>query len=351
MSKTIKVLIVDDSSVIRQMFSAILSEDPDIEVVGVAVDPYDAREKIKLLNPDVITLDIEMPKMDGLTFLEKIMTLRPMPVVMVSTLTQKGADSTIRALEIGAVDYVAKPLENDAENNFSLLRAELLTKVKSAGLAKVRAYNKSSIDNATIINIPTEKIIRRNLIAIGASTGGVEALREVLCRMPINSPPIVVVQHMPPKFTASFANRLNNICLVTVQEASDGQEIMPGNVYIAEGGKHLRVNKHGKKYICSVKEGESVSGHCPSVDVMFASISENVGGDVVGVILTGMGKDGAAGMLKMKNAGAVNIGQNQETCVVYGMPKEAKANGAVDIEVPLIEISEAIIKLCLEYKE
>jgi two-component system chemotaxis response regulator CheB len=348
MAQKIKVLIVDDSALIRQLFTSILSEDPQIEVVGAAIDPYDAREKIKALNPDVITLDIEMPKMDGITFLEKVMTLRPMAVVMVSTLTQKGADSTIRALEIGAIDYVSKPVEHQNSDTIGALKEELLTKVKHAYNAKVKPYNKDSANNVETVRIPAGKAIKRNFIAIGASTGGVEALKEVLCRMPENSPPIVVVQHMPPKFTASFAARLNNICHMQVHEAKDGQEITSGNVYIAEGGKHLRVKKNGGKYICTVNEGELVSGHCPSVDVMFTSVAENVGGNVVGVILTGMGKDGASGMLKMRNAGAINIGQNKDTCVVYGMPKEAFANGAVNVEKPLLEISGEIIKCCLE---
>lgn len=350
MSRKIKVLIVDDSAFIRQIFESILSEDPEIEVVGTAIDPYDAREKIKALNPDVITLDIEMPKMDGITFLEKIMSLRPMPVVMVSTLTQKGADSTIRALEIGAVDYVSKSTDDQTVDNLKALKDELIAKVKNAAGAQVRntGHRKAVPDKNDVVQFPLDKAIKRKFIVIGASTGGVEALKEVLCRMPANSPPILIVQHMPPKFTKSFASRLNNICQMRVQEASDGQEIIPGNVYIAEGSKHMRIEKHGMKYICRVKAGENVSGHCPSVDVLFSSVAECLGGNVVGVILTGMGKDGAQGMLKMKQAGSVNIGQNQDTCIVYGMPKEAYASGAVDIEVPLTEVAREIIRKCVE---
>lgn len=350
MSKKIKVLIVDDSAFIRQIFESILSEDPEIDVVGTAIDPYDAREKIKILNPDVITLDIEMPKMDGIAFLEKIMALRPMPVVMVSTLTQKGADSTIRALELGAVDYVSKPTDNQTIDNLKALKDELIAKVKNAASAQVRntGHRKVVPDKNDVVQFPLGKAIKRKFIAIGASTGGVEALKEVLCRMPANSPPILIVQHMPPKFTKSFADRLNNICQMRVHEASDGQEIIPGNVYIAEGSKHMRIEKHGMKYICRVKAGENVSGHCPSVDVLFSSVAECLGANVVGVILTGMGKDGAQGMLKMKQAGSLNIGQNQDTCIVYGMPKEAYASGAVDIEVPLIEVAREIIRKCVE---
>lgn len=348
MDKKIKVLIVDDSALIRQMFESILSEDPQIQVVGTAVDPLDAREKIKALNPDVITLDIEMPKMDGLTFLEKIMTLRPMPVVMASTLTQKGAEPTLRALELGAVDYVGKPVDDQTKMKDSHLKAELITKVKNAAIAKVRPLRKTSADKNKVVAIPAGTQFTRDFIAIGASTGGVEALREVLIRLPSNSPPVVVVQHMPPKFTASFASRLDTICQMRVHEAKDGQEIMAGNIYIAEGGKHLRVKKQGSKRICSVREGEQVSGHCPSVDVMFTSVAEQVGGQVVGAILTGMGKDGAAGMLKMKQAGALTIGQNKDSCVVYGMPREAKALGAVDIEKPLEDIAAQIIQWCVE---
>jgi len=350
MGKKIKVLIVDDSAFMRHFFEAMLNEDPHIEVVGTAVDAYDAREKIKALNPDVITLDIEMPGMDGLTFLEKIMKLRPTPVVMVSTLTQKGADSTIRALEIGAVDYVSKPASPEDADNLDALKDEMVGKIRTASISNVRSIERSKIkheDNGTV-QFPLGKAVKRKFIAIGASTGGVEALKEVLFRMPANSPPIMVVQHMPANFTKSFAERLNGLCQMTVHEAEDGQEILAGNVYIAPGNKHLTVEKYAGRYICRVKINELVSGHRPSVDVLFNSVAECIGGNVVGVILTGMGKDGANGMLTMKKAGAINIGQNEDTCVVYGMPKEAYENGSVDIEMPLQDMAKEIVKRCLE---
>jgi two-component system chemotaxis response regulator CheB len=340
---TIKVLIVDDSLLIRQIFEDILSSDSDIEVVGTANDPFEAREKIKALNPDIITLDIEMPKMDGITFLEKIMTLRPMPVLMVSTLTHKGAEATLRALELGAVDYIGKPTGENQQDIYSI-KHELIEKVKMVAKARVRALPKQKKNE--VLHLPAGKIKTKSLVAIGSSTGGVEALREVLTMLPKNMPPIVIVQHMPPKFTKSFAERMDGLCELTVHEATNNQPILAGNVYIAPGGKHMKVEKEANGYVCKVKEGENVSGHCPSVDVLFDSVSKMVGDKAVGCILTGMGKDGASGMLKMKNTGCFNIGQDEKTCVVYGMPKEAFLNGSVDIELPLGQIAQEIIKQC-----
>ncbi len=346
--KKIKVLIVDDSSFIRQMFETLLASDPEIEVLDSAKDPYDAREKIKTLNPDVITLDIEMPKMDGISFLEKIMTLRPMPVVMVSSLTQKGADITLKALEMGAVDYIGKPVENQNNETISTLREELITKVKAAAKAKVDNLipNRKKTSEHEELTIPKGKILKRKLIAIGSSTGGVEALKEVLTLIPEASPPILIVQHMPERFTKSFAQRLNGICKIKVHEAEDGQSILPGNAYISPGGRHLRIKKQASGYVCGVQIGEKVSGHCPSVDVLFDSVADVCGNSTIGVILTGMGSDGAKSMLRMRKSGAINIGQNEATCVVYGMPKEAKLNGAVEIEAPLNGIAKEIIKQC-----
>ena len=253
--KKIKVLIVDDSSFIRQMFETLLASDPEIEVLDSAKDPYDAREKIKTLNPDVITLDIEMPKMDGISFLEKIMTLRPMPVVMVSSLTQKGADITLKALEMGAVDYIGKPVENQNNETISALREELITKVKAAAKAKVDNLipNRKKTSEHEELTIPKGKILKRKLIAIGSSTGGVEALKEVLTLIPEASPPILIVQHMPERFTKSFAQRLNGICKIKVHEAEDGQSILPGNAYISPGGRHLRIKKQASDYVCGVQ--------------------------------------------------------------------------------------------------
>lgn len=346
MDKKIKLLIIDDSALIRQIFQEILSDEDEIEVVGTARDAYDAREKIKQLNPDVVTLDIEMPKMDGISFLEKIMTLRPMPVIMISTLTQRGADVTIRALEMGAIDYISKPVSSQNRDNLSELKDEIIRKVKMAAGANVKQLTVVDRDRQNnVLSMPLGKRTR-NLIAIGSSTGGVEAIKEVVCRLPADTPPIVIVQHMPPKFTSSFAARLNNICAMQVHEAVNDQEILPGNIYISPGSMHMKIVSKGSGYICKVFEGEKVSGHCPSVDVLFNSVAEAAGKKAVGVILTGMGRDGANGMLKMRNNGTINIGQNEASCVVYGMPKAAFENGAVEKEVALDKMAEEILKKC-----
>jgi len=341
----IKVLIVDDSALIRQVFETVLSDSDGIEVVGTARDAYEAREKIKKLNPDVLTLDIEMPKMDGIAFLEKIMTLRPMPVIMVSTLTQKGADTTIKALELGAIDYVAKPTSGHSRDNISALKEELVEKIKIAASSKVRAISKRPSSLKEELKLPLGKL-NRTLIAIGSSTGGVEALKDVLTLLPANTPPVVVVQHMPEKFTQSFASRLDGLCKMRVHEAVDGQKIEAGNVYIARGGTHLRIEKNGVNYVCRVGGSDNISGHCPSVDVLFESVAKLIGNKAIGVILTGMGRDGATNMLKMKQMGAINIGQDEQSCVVYGMPKEAKNIGALHIQVPLSKVAEEIVKKC-----
>jgi len=339
----VKVLIVDDSILIRDLFTEVLSEDPAIEVVGAACDAYDAREKIKELNPDVITLDIEMPKMDGISFLEKIMSLRPMPVVMVSSLTQKGANATFRALEIGAVDYV--PKSSSREFDVDNLKSELIEKIKAASKAKVVCPpNKKAVS----YNSPPKLGYRKGVIvALGASTGGVEAIRDVITSLPENIPPIVITQHMPEKFTATFAERLNKTSKVTVYEAVQGQKIEQGCVYIAPGGYHLMVKGTNGNYFCSLGDDlGKVSGHMPSVDVMFESVAKSCGGNAVGVILTGMGRDGAKGMLEMKKAGCVNIGQDEASSVVYGMPKAAYMAGAVDEVVSLNDVAKDIIRLC-----
>ncbi len=341
---TVRVLIVDDSALIRQMLTSILSSDPEIEVIGSAPDPLVARQKIKSLNPDVITLDVEMPKMDGLSFLEKIMRLRPMPVVMVSTLTQKGADTTIEALEIGAVDFVGKPTM-DVQAGMEGLKEELITKVKTAARARVQAR----ADGPTKVRqarpgpgyMSTDKIT-----AIGSSTGGVEALRAVLTAMPPDSPAILITQHMPGQFTGRFAERLNGQAAVKIKEAVDGERVIPGHVYIAPGDKHLKLARSGGNYMCKVEDGPLVSGHKPSVDVLFQSVAETAGPNSIGVILTGMGKDGAKGMLEMRNAGAVTLGQDEATSLVYGMPKAAKLAGAVQHEMALSKIADEILKHC-----
>lgn len=339
-SRKIKVLIVDDSALTRLLYTELLNSDSAIEVIGEAGDPYEAREKIKELNPDVLTLDIKMPKMDGISFLEKIMELRPMPVVMVSALTQKGASETIRCLELGAVDYVSKPLVKQNEEGLLELRSKLISKVKVASVAHVRnpGSGKPPLLKAPPISLNTEKVV-----AIGASTGGVEALGRILCRLPKNFPPILIVQHMPKFFTASFAKRLNSFCSIKVHEAEDGMRIHSGNAYIAPGGQHLQIARDRQGYICRVKDGERVNGHVPSVDILFDSIANVVGSKAVGALLTGMGKDGAQGMLKLKKHGGKTIAQDEESCVVYGMPKAAMALKAVDVEAPLDYIAEEIL--------
>jgi two-component system chemotaxis response regulator CheB len=339
----IRVVIVDDSALIRDLLCELLADVADIEVVGVAGDPYEAREIIKQTNPDVVTLDIEMPKMDGLSFLEKIMQLRPMPVIMLSSLTKRGAEATIRALEIGAVDCIAKT-SSDHVANVAELKAELVRKIHQAARARVRAREKGVQPLPPLGFHPARA--ERDIIAIGASTGGVEALREVLVRVPHNAPPIVIVQHMPPSYTASFAARLDTLCIPHIKEAEHNEKLLSGTVYIAQGGRHLEVVRIGGYYASRVFDAPVVSGHKPSVDVLFHSVAKIAGASAVGVILTGMGNDGAAGMRAMRDAGAVTLGQNEETCVVYGMPKTAAMAGGVVAELPLLEIAQRMLVAC-----
>ncbi|HCR86254.1 MAG TPA: chemotaxis response regulator protein-glutamate methylesterase [Alphaproteobacteria bacterium] len=341
----IKVLIVDDSLLIRQMFSKILSSDTEIEVVATAHDVVDAREKIKKYEPDVITLDIEMPGMDGITFLKKIMALRPTPVVMVSSLTQRGADITIAALEAGAVDYVPKTTSSEFDyNNLSL---ELIEKVKAASRVKIiRPKQDGEVAEKKKADKKNQYQFKNNILfAVGSSTGGVESLREVVTRLPSDFPPVLITQHMPPKFTKSFAERLDTICNMRVKEAENGDVIEVGNIYIAPGGFHMEVIKRGIQMACIVRDGEKVSGHIPSVDVLFESVAKNIGKNSYGVILTGMGKDGAKGLLQMKNAGSYNIGQDEASSIVYGMPKAAYLAGAVDVQVSLSDIADKMIEI------
>jgi two-component system chemotaxis response regulator CheB len=342
--KQTRVLIVDDSAFVRQVLSEFLSSDPSIIVVGAAPDPIVARDMIKALNPDVVTLDIEMPRMDGLAFLEKIMTLRPMPVVMISSLTQKGADTALRALEMGAVDFVAKPLVG-LSDGFAALRDEIVCKVKAAAGARVRSLSNDKPKVARLLPGRAYSSSER-LIAVGASTGGVEALQELLTAFPPDAPAILVTQHMPALFTASFAKRLDQCCAVSVSQAKDGERILPGHVYIAPGGFHLELARNGANYVCRVHEQPPVSGHRPSVDVLFRSVASAAGANSVGIILTGMGKDGSAGLLEMRRAGASTIGQDEATCVVYGMPKAAHDCGATEIELPLSKIPGQVLHHC-----
>jgi two-component system chemotaxis response regulator CheB len=340
----IRVLIVDDSALVRQVLTDILASDPSISVVGAAPDPIVAREMIKSLNPDVVTLDIEMPRMDGLAFLEKIMTLRPMPVVMISSLTQKGAELALRALELGAVDYVAKPTIGLNEG-IGALRGEIVAKVKMAAVARVRPVSQDR-PPAVKPMFGAGFSSSEKLIAIGASTGGVEALQVVLTTFPPDAPAILITQHMPPVFTATFASRLNQFCAITVTEARDGERILPGHAYIAPGAHHLELARSGANYVCRLHDEAPVSGHRPSVDVLFRSVAHAAGANAVGIILTGMGKDGANGLLEMRNAGASTIGQNEATCVVYGMPKAAHDIGATEIELPIGKITNQVLHHC-----
>ncbi len=341
MRAPIRVLIVDDSAVMRQLLTSLLSSDPDIEVVGTAPDPHIARERIKALNPDVITLDVEMPRMDGVTFLHKIMTLRPTPVVMISTLTQAGADITLEALEIGAVDFIAKPTTNLA-NAMASLAAELQTKVKGAARARVGRRRVPQTPRVRPRSgRPTKKIV-----VIGASTGGVEALKTLLMGLPPDCPPTLITQHMPPRFTATFAERLNRECPMTICQATHDEVIEPGHVYIAPGSHHLELHRNGTRNVCRLSDGPMVSGHRPSVDVLFRSAARVAGKSAVGVILTGMGKDGAEGLLELRQAGGTTLGQDEESSLIYGMPRVAFERGAVMRQHALAQMPDAILDAC-----
>ncbi|ACP24055.1 Chemotaxis response regulator protein-glutamate methylesterase CheB [Sinorhizobium fredii NGR234] len=347
MNAPARVLVVDDSPTMRGLISAVLNADPEVKVVGQAADALEARQAIKQLDPDVVTLDIEMPNMNGLEFLDKIMRLRPMPVIMVSTLTHKGAEATIAALEIGAFDCVGKPHPGDP-NPFG----GLVDKVKAAA----RSQRKSMITSNRAASAPavataSDYRAGRKIIAIGASTGGVEALIAVLQKFPANCPPTVITQHMPHTFTKSFSERLNRLCAPTVEEATDGARLEVGKVYLAPGGdRHLQI-ANASAPCCRLVDREPVNGHRPSVDVLFDSVAELAGRNAIGVILTGMGRDGAAGLLKMRHAGARTFGQNEKTCVVYGMPRVAHELGAVEMQLPLGSIGEEILKSAAARKE
>ncbi|CAN1557996.1 CheB Chemotaxis response regulator containing a CheY-like receiver domain and a methylesterase domain [Rhabdaerophilaceae bacterium] len=339
-NKKIRVLVVDDSALMREMISSILASDPSIEVLGSAPDPLVAREKIKALNPDVVTLDIEMPKMDGIEFLRRLMSLRPTRVLMISTLTASNTEATLRALELGAIDCLEKPLST-SEHARAQFREAVLSKVHlvaSASLnrALVGTEQITLLQRAT--GAPTD-----GLIAIGASTGGVEALSAVLRKLPPGLPPIAVVLHMPAKFTGSFAKRLDGLCQPTVVEASDGLALKSGHVVLAAGGLHLEILRKPGSFRCHVYPGPMVSGHVPSVDVLFESVAVAAGPAGIGVILTGMGQDGAQGLLAMRRAGARTFGQNEQSSLVYGMPKVAAELGAVEMQLSLDQIAGAIV--------
>jgi two-component system chemotaxis response regulator CheB len=339
--KKIRVLIVDDSAIVRKIFSEELSKYPDIEVIGAAPDPFVARDKIVTLKPDVITLDVEMPRMDGITFLRKLMKYYPLPTIIVSSLTQKGGKLTLEALDIGAVDVIAKPGGSYSVGDMS---AQLADKIRIASRVSVVRQGDNTVTG------PSEPIqalaqTTNKVIAIGASTGGTEALKNVLTKMPSNSPGIVVVQHMPAHFTTAFAERLNGICQMTVKEAEDNDSVTPGTVLIAPGNYHMIFRRSGARYYVEIKTGPMVHHQQPSVDILFKSTAKYAGSNAIGVILTGMGADGAEGLLEMKQAGAGTIAQDEKSCVVFGMPKEAIKLGGTDRVVPLDKIAQEIIRM------
>ncbi len=345
MQKKIRVLVVDDSAMIRNILADGLQKDPTIEVVGKAADPYIARDKIVELKPDVITLDVEMPRMDGLEFLKKLMAQFPLPVIMVSALTERGKRITLESLEAGAVDFVTKP-KADVARGLDEMMIELRTKVKLAASANVSHFKVARSETLKTLSAPkalaetTDKII-----VIGASAGGTEAIREVITRLPSVSPGVVIVQHMPEGFTKLFAERLNNLSQMFVKEAADGDRVMPGVVLVAPGSYHMSVIRSGGFYRVKCEKGDKVCGHCPSVEVLMRSAAACAGANAVGVMLTGMGSDGAAGMKAMRDAGARTIAQSEESCVVFGMPKAAINAGGVEFVASLGDIPGKILSL------
>ncbi len=374
--RRIRVLVVDDSALVRSLLTQIIDRQPDLECVGAAGDPLIAREMIRRLDPDVLTLDVEMPRMDGLDFLGRLMRLRPMPVVMVSTLTERGAEVTLQALELGAVDFVAKPRIGVA-GGLQALAGEIVEKLRIAARARLRPVRRAagagalagsaapatSAGSATSaapaahgtaparsgVALPPQFAARRwltteKLVFIGASTGGTEATREVLVQLPADFPAILVTQHMPAGFTASYAARLNSLCRIAVKEAADGERILPGHAYIAPGGLHLSVQRSGANYVARVDDSEPVNRHRPSVEVLFRSAARVVGANAIGVMLTGMGADGARAMREMRDAGSWNAAQDESSCVIFGMPREAIAHGAVHEVLPLSAIAARLIE-------
>ncbi|GGF77058.1 protein-glutamate methylesterase/protein-glutamine glutaminase [Alteromonas lipolytica] len=331
---TISVLVVDDSALIRSLMTQIISAHPELTLVGTAPDAFVAKDMVKRFNPDVITLDIEMPRVDGLTFLDRLMKAKPTPVVMISTLTEKGADATMLALELGAIDFIPKP-KIDVQAKFMAFQQLVTTKILEAARAKV----KKRVADAEVTKTQLSYSGTELIVGIGASTGGTEAIKELLVRLPASFPAVVMTQHMPPGFTTSFAKRLNGLCALTVKEAKHNERLLPGHAYLAPGDQHLSVIKYGADYRLQLSDHGRVSGHKPSVDVLFNSLAEQVGHNAFGVILTGMGKDGADGMRAMHDKGAVTFAQDEASCVVYGMPKEAVRRGGVDKSLPIPDIA------------
>ncbi|GAA3905235.1 chemotaxis response regulator protein-glutamate methylesterase [Halomonas cibimaris] len=341
-TKKIKVICVDDSALIRDLLTEIINAQPDMEVVAVAPHPLVARDLIKQHNPDVITLDVEMPRMDGLDFLERLMRLRPMPVLMVSSLTQSGSEITLKALELGALDFVAKP-GLGIRSGMMEYAAEIAEKLRAAARSRPRQARHKNTPPRKELSAPM--VSSEKLIIIGASTGGTEAIRAVLEPLPANAPAILITQHMPGGFTRSFAERLNRLCRVTVKEATDGERVLPGHAYIAPGDQHLKLARSGANYVARLDSGPPVNRHRPSVDVLFRSAAQQAGKNAIGVILTGMGKDGAQGLLEMRQAGAATLAQNEASCVVFGMPREAMAAGAAQEVLALDDIPGRMLSL------
>ena len=357
-ARRIRVLIVDDSALVRKLLSEILGSAWDMEVVGTAQDAYQARDRIKSLRPDVLTLDVEMPRMDGITFLRNLMRLHPMPVVMVSSLTDAGAEVTLDALSIGAVDYLSKP-KVDLAATLGDYREELLEKIRAAARARVRPYvAKPERTSAPSESLGADAVLRRaapvryrttdRLIAVGASTGGTEAIKAFLHGMPPDAPGVVIAQHIPKAFSTPFAERMNRSSQMTVCEVQDGQQILPGHAYIAPGDRHLVVVRSGTRWVCRLDDGPPVNRHKPSVDVLFRSVAQEAGYNAIGVLLTGMGKDGAQGLLEMRQAGSPTIAQDEATSVVWGMPGEAVQIGAAVEELPLHHIAHRVLELAGE---
>ena len=354
MAKKIRVLIVDDSASVRQVMTQVLSADPDIEIMGVAADPFMAAKKIQEEIPDVITLDVEMPRMDGITFLRKLMAQRPIPVVMCSSLTEAGSETLMQALEAGAVDVILKP-KIAAADHLAETASMIRETVKGAAAARLGTTRRrmvaaggpaAKLTADAVLPPPSGRAMAKTtemIVCVGASTGGTEALRELLVALPANTPGIVIVQHMPEKFTAAFAKRLNSLCEVEVKEAEHGDPVLRGHVLIAPGGKHMLLERQGARYVVSIKEGPLVSRHRPSVDVLFRSAARSAAANAMGVIMTGMGDDGARGMKEMHEVGAFTVAQDEETSVVFGMPKEAIAHGGVDRTVALDQIAREIL--------
>lgn len=343
-AKKINVLIIDDSALIRAILTEVINSYSDLYVAGAASNPLQAREMIKTLNPDVLTLDVEMPEMDGLTFLDKLMRLRPMPVLMISSLTERGSEAALRALELGAVDFLPKPkmgIADGLREYADTIAEKIRVAYQARGKFKIPTtpVNRETLPALGMRIGSTEKII-----AVGASTGGTEAIKEFLIRLPADAPGIVIAQHMPEAFTKSFAARLDSLCKISVVEAQGNERILPGHAYIAPGHSHLLLKRSGANYMTELSQSPPVNHHRPSVEVLFRSVAQNAGKNVVGVMLTGMGKDGAIGMLEMRQAGAYNFAQDEATCVVYGMPREAVAVGAVDEIVPIQDMAQKVLQ-------